>query len=257
MPALLSPELTPPRTEGSPAGAKRIHALAPVSRRQWLVPLGIALGIECLLFGLGFFSPRDTLLDLIAGGEVQAVQAAEPKPFEQEVELENPTPAPPPVADPEFIKPVDPVETPIAPPEPPEPIRDETPPPETPPSPPQPDPAPMAEAASAPAAPATPVADADTADSPVPLAPSPVVVLGNKDFPKPPYPYEARLQHMEGTVSVQLDVVDGQLTGAEVAASSGHALLDRSALAWIRQHWRFPADVTRTLVQPISFQLGG
>jgi len=255
MPGLLSPQLAPPRIEASPARTQRIPSLAPISRRQWLVPLGIALGIEALLLGLGFFSPRDTLLDLIAGGELQAVQAAEPKPFEQEVELYDPTPAPPPTPDPEFVKPVDQAEAPTAPPEPPEPIQDETPPPQAPPSPPQPNPAPAAETAPASAIP-VPAASA-AADSPIPLAPSAVVILGNKDFPKPPYPYEARLQHMEGTVSVQLEIVDGQLVGAEIAASSGHALLDRSAIAWIRQHWKFPADVTRTLVQPIEFQLGG
>jgi len=259
---LLAPSPPPPQTAPFPARAKRLPSYPKEAPRQWLVPVGIALALEVFGIALGFFSPKDTLLELIAAGEIQSVQAAAPQPFEQEVILEDPTPPPPPTPDPEFIKPEEVAEAPHAPPSPPQPIQDATPPPPIDPPPPQPDPVPAPappQAVAAPVAPAAtaPSENAAAADSQIPLAPSSIVVLGNKDFPKPPYPYEARLQHMEGTVAVQLEVVAGQLAGVEIASSSGHPLLDRSAVAWIRTHWKFPADVTRTLTQPIQFQLGG
>lgn len=57
--------------------------------------------------------------------------------------------------------------------------------------------------------------------------------------PRPPYPREARLSGWEGTVVLQLLIdVDGYVTQVTVATSSGHALLDQSAVTTARK-WRF------------------
>ncbi|MBA2590589.1 MAG: TonB family protein [Alphaproteobacteria bacterium] len=54
----------------------------------------------------------------------------------------------------------------------------------------------------------------------------------------PPYPVAARRAGMEGNVTLCLTVLDdGHVGRAEVAVSSGHALLDEAAQAWIVGHW--------------------
>ena len=61
--------------------------------------------------------------------------------------------------------------------------------------------------------------------------------------PKPPYPEEARKNGMEGEVLLRVEVLaDGQVGGIEVKRSSGHEILDRSALSTVKQ-WKFiPAN---------------
>lgn len=52
----------------------------------------------------------------------------------------------------------------------------------------------------------------------------------------PAYPRSARRKGHEGNVTVEFSVdVDGGVSGAEVAGSSGHAELDASALAAVRE----------------------
>lgn len=54
----------------------------------------------------------------------------------------------------------------------------------------------------------------------------------------PPYPVAARRAGMEGNVTLRLTVLaDGHVGAAQVAVSSGHALLDEAAQAWIVGHW--------------------
>lgn len=56
----------------------------------------------------------------------------------------------------------------------------------------------------------------------------------------PPYPVVARRAGMEGNVTFRLTVLaDGHVGQAEVAVSSGHALLDEAAQAWIVGHWAY------------------
>jgi protein TonB len=56
----------------------------------------------------------------------------------------------------------------------------------------------------------------------------------------PPYPVPARRAGMEGNVTLRLTVLaDGHVGQAEVAVSSGHALLDEAAQAWIVGHWAY------------------
>jgi len=54
----------------------------------------------------------------------------------------------------------------------------------------------------------------------------------------PPYPVVARRAGMEGNVTLRLTVLEnGHVGEAQVAVSSGHALLDEAAQAWIVGHW--------------------
>ena len=79
--------------------------------------------------------------------------------------------------------------------------------------------------------------------------------------PKPSYPQEARKKGMEGEVLLRVEVLaSGRVGQIEVKQSSGHVLLDRSALSTVKQ-WRFiPAQKGEATVSlwvniPIKFQL--
>jgi protein TonB len=85
-----------------------------------------------------------------------------------------------------------------------------------------------------------------------------VAALNN---PKPPYPLAARRQGTEGRVVLRAQVLeDGHCTEVRIVRSSGHALLDESALATVRR-WNFvPATragkaVSSWVEVPIYFQL--
>ena len=79
--------------------------------------------------------------------------------------------------------------------------------------------------------------------------------------PKPPYPVEARKKGMEGEVLLRVEVLaNGRVGEIEVKRSSGHDMLDRSALSTVKQ-WRFiPANRGNGSIPcwvniPIKFQL--
>jgi TonB family protein len=79
--------------------------------------------------------------------------------------------------------------------------------------------------------------------------------------PKPPYPPEARRKGYYGEVLLKVEVLsNGQVGEIEVKKSSGHDVLDRSALSTVRK-WKFiPARKGETPVSlwvniPIRFQL--
>lgn len=60
-----------------------------------------------------------------------------------------------------------------------------------------------------------------------------------RDNPRPDYPRAARLKGWEGLVLVDAEVgADGTVGDVRLKASSGHAVLDRSALAAVRD-WKF------------------
>ncbi|QSR88957.1 energy transducer TonB [Methylacidiphilum caldifontis] len=71
----------------------------------------------------------------------------------------------------------------------------------------------------------------------------------------PPYPYEARLHHMEGTVVIMLDIRQGKIVSSRIVRSSGHSLLDITAKHWIDTHWKFPSHISRTVIESITFEL--
>lgn len=82
-----------------------------------------------------------------------------------------------------------------------------------------------------------------------------------KDNPKPPYPKAAFRAGAEGTVEIAVVVnSDGSVASAVVALSSGHELLDKSALETVKG-WRFKSArkdgvLTKSAVRvPITFRL--
>lgn len=79
--------------------------------------------------------------------------------------------------------------------------------------------------------------------------------------PKPLYPQEARKKGYEGEVLLRVEVLsNGRVGEIEVRRSSGHEVLDRSAIVAVKQ-WRFvPAKKGETPVParvniPVTFQL--
>jgi protein TonB len=79
--------------------------------------------------------------------------------------------------------------------------------------------------------------------------------------PKPPYPEEARERGYQGEVLLRVEVLsNGRVGQIEVKRSSGHEILDRSALNTVKQ-WKFiPAKKGEETVSlwvniPIRFQL--
>jgi protein TonB len=79
--------------------------------------------------------------------------------------------------------------------------------------------------------------------------------------PKPLYPREARRKGFQGEVVLKVEVLPSGLVGqVEVKKSSGHEILDRSALSAVKQWKFFPAKkgeiaVTSWVNIPVKFQL--
>ena len=76
--------------------------------------------------------------------------------------------------------------------------------------------------------------------------------------PRPAYPYEARSKHMtgRGIVLVIIDPLSGNVTSAQLLMSTGHKILDDSALEAFRQ-WRFKPGSVRKVKIPIRFTMQG
>ncbi|WP_157894992.1 energy transducer TonB [Verrucomicrobium sp. GAS474] len=219
--------------------------------------VGAAVVLHLLLIGLGFASRQDTLLDLIDRGQREAViggsQAEVPVTTVELLAFAEEPPAP--LDTPAFVVPREAVEPPLPKPEAAveeessEELREEAVAVVAKQEPPAPEPSSAMATAAASEMVSSPVA------IPAPIFAQQEVVIGNKDFPKPPYPYAAKRNRYEGTVTLNLSVADGRIVEVEVARSSGHAILDSSAAAWIRQRWRFAPGISRTLSQAVTFQL--
>lgn len=243
-------------------------AIYPQSRRVirpqsgsnfWILAILTTVLVHGLIIGIGFYRPNDTLLDLIAHG---GQEENNPPPLEETVDVVQPpeqaVPEPPPEEAPEFIKPVEipkvaeipkPIPTPVPTPEPV--------------VPPKPEPVVQAKpiktpvvkkvaTASAKPKPVNPSVGTGTGDPN--FAPSSLVV-GNKDFPKPPYPSEARMRHYQGVVVLAISVVNGEVSDVSIQSSSGYGILDSTASRWVQLRWRFPKNLTRSLSQKVAFAL--
>ena len=84
--------------------------------------------------------------------------------------------------------------------------------------------------------------------------PDGVVVLVS---PRPPYPRDALLGHIQGTVVLKI-VVDGSGLPEQVsvARSSGSRDLDRAASSHVKRTWKFQGTgATQTALLPIDFKL--
>lgn len=80
--------------------------------------------------------------------------------------------------------------------------------------------------------------------------------------PSPPYPRDALMAGLQGTVLLQVLVdVDGRPLQVDVAQSSGHRVLDNAARSYVLRHWTFrPATKNGRPVQavglvPIAYRL--
>lgn len=96
---------------------------------------------------------------------------------------------------------------------------------------------PNAVAAAPPAAPMQPIA-------PLRTAPSVLDTTGSGgERPQPPYPRLALEQGQQGSVLLQLSVNEnGAIANIEVKESSGSAILDHSALEFVKRHWTVHSD---------------
>lgn len=105
-----------------------------------------------------------------------------------------------------------------------------------------------------------------TVETPRPApAPSPLVPphpAGYQANPKPSYPTLSRRMGEEGTVRLNILVnPDGSVARLELAQSSGHPRLDRSAMDTVQSSWKFePAHqsgrpVAAWVIVPIQFAL--
>ena len=76
--------------------------------------------------------------------------------------------------------------------------------------------------------------------------------------PRPAYPYEARSKHLTGSgiVLLNIDPSSGSVASAQLLKSTGHKILDDSALEAFRQ-WRFKPGSVRKVRIPINFTMQG
>jgi protein TonB len=108
----------------------------------------------------------------------------------------------------------------------------------------------------------TPVAEAPRPAPPPPPAPTPPRPADYLNNPKPPYPSLSKRLGEEGTVRLNILVnPDGSVARLELAKSSGHPRLDRSAMDTVQSSWKFePArqgdtPVAAWVIVPIQFTL--
>lgn len=70
------------------------------------------------------------------------------------------------------------------------------------------------------------------------------------------YPIAARRAHLEGTVQVRATLMpDGRITNRQVEHSSGHSILDRSALELLERASPVPQSVGGMLSREIELRL--
>lgn len=197
--------------------------------------------------------PDPILIELAEWNEPVQAEEVEPVPPPQPVV--EPEPAPEPIPETEVAPALEPV--------------------------PAPEPEPTLEPESVPTPevelPAEKVAEPETITPPEPMPveaqPEPVaatatattsITVKQPDYlrnPTPPYPIEARENGWEGTALIRVEVSpNGRAVSAMVVKSSGHALLDETALKTVRR-WRFsPArlggeSIAATIEVPITFVL--
>lgn len=107
-----------------------------------------------------------------------------------------------------------------------------------------------------------PVVEAPRPAPPAPPAPTPPRPADYLNNPRPPYPSLSKRLGEEGTVRLNILVnPDGSVARLELAKSSGHPRLDRSAMDTVQSSWKFePArqgdtPVAAWVIVPIQFTL--
>ena len=72
------------------------------------------------------------------------------------------------------------------------------------------------------------------------------------------YPEKAKKRNLQGRVTIAVTIdADGEITGLKITQSSGHRILDRSALKAVKESAPFsnPPDGPVTVIVPIQFRL--
>jgi len=80
---------------------------------------------------------------------------------------------------------------------------------------------------------------------------------GGGERPDPPYPKIALQEHQQGSVTLLMSVDDsGAITSIDVKESSGFPMLDRTALEFVRKHWKIPpGNGVRLFQATITYRL--
>ena len=124
-----------------------------------------------------------------------------------------------------------------------------------------PEPTPLPEPVPKALPPPAPVAEAPKSAPPLPT-PTPARPADYLNNPKPSYPALSKRLGEEGTVRLNILVnPDGSVARLELARSSGHPRLDRSAMDTVQSSWKFePArqgdtPVAAWVIVPIQFTL--
>ena len=205
------------------------------------------------------FEPAEVTVQL-----VPAQSLAVPTEVPTQEPVQEPQPQPEPLPEPEPVPEPEPIPDPtpeLVPEPPPEPTAEpeQEPPPEPAPEP-EPEPQPLSQQQPTEPLPETPpeVAPADALSVPTQGETEPVEGMDN---PTPPYPPEAYFDQLSGTVLLRVRVnADGGVGDVQVKQSSGHSILDESALTAVRE-WTFrPArdkgvEVAQWVEIPITFEL--
>lgn len=218
-----------------PASLSRYPAERVFLGRGTTASFGLHLLAAGIVVALAFFAHIKTIQQLMEEGG--AIAQSGPAPDDNiEVELRPPDlPPPPPTVNPEFVKQIELPKPAIIPP-PPVPV-----------IPPKPKPAPLVKKPRYTAAHATGTGESASVSK---------LVLGSSGFPRPGYPYEARLRHQSGTVlvGIQFDS-NGRAANVEIEGSSGVSILDASTRSFIQSHWSNGSFAGRRVTVPIDYEL--
>jgi len=194
---------------------------------------GLHVLVASIVILLALLTHVKTIEQLMAEGGSIAQSGPAP---EQEIEVElrpEDLPPPPPTINPEFIRQVELPKPQIVPP-PPVPV------------PPRPKPVLVSK-------------PAYTAPQATGLGESASVsrlVIGSSGFPQPGYPYEARVRHKTGTVSISIQFdAAGSAADVEVLQSSGVPILDSSTRSFIRSHWHNESYAGQRATVPVEYRL--
>ncbi|MDQ2659191.1 MAG: energy transducer TonB [Verrucomicrobiota bacterium] len=199
---------------------------------KWQVALAVvgALAIDAIAVGIAALKPEPPPIADVAQLEQIAEVTFEPAP------PEPPEPTPPPEEP-------DPVEPPPIPEEQPEFVEEQ----------PTPPPKPRTEKPKS----VQPIA------RPRPQGPTGTTSMSNAkavavSAPRPEYPYEARRSKLTGSgvCVMTVDTSSGSVTSAEMAVSTGSAILDNAAKSAFRR-WRFRPGTVSKVRTPITFTMTG
>ncbi|MDQ6940004.1 MAG: TonB family protein [Verrucomicrobiota bacterium] len=190
---------------------------------------GAAIAIHGIAVGIAALKPEEPppadVSQLDQAAEVTFEQTSpEPTPPPEEVVEPEPTEAPPePTEIPEFVE-----EKPTPPPK-----RDK------------------------PTKPVAPIARPKPAGAPGPMSMSSAKAVA-VSAPRPEYPYEARRSKTTGSgvCVMTVDTSSGSVTSADMAVSTGNAILDNAATSAFRR-WRFKPGTVSKVRTPITFTMNG